>query len=1090
MGLDIGDLSSVLLCGVPPSQSQYAQRTGRAGRRDGNSLIVTVVNATPHDLYFHAAPMEIMAAPIEPPKIFLKASAVLERQFVAYCLDSWVKSGVNINAVPDNIGKCLSNQNYRKPNKFPQNFLGFVKNHIDTLLNTFLDMFPELREDNDDSYKDIELFAKGSFEEINTITHKVQNVFDALFNQYEKISQNVLELQKKINHLMVNQTSQNETLEINDLRSENKALNKLIETLKYKEVFSLLTDEGLLPNYAFPESGVVLNGILYRKEKSSEPSKTGDKSFPSRNKENDKQVYEFNRPSSLALTELAPGNKFYAAGHKFTIDQLDLNTDLITKWRLCPSCSHAQLAETGKNTACCPFCGSPMWIDSGQERSLIKVNTVYSNMDFARSLIGNETEDRQRSYYMRKTLVDIDEKNDILKSYTIKNDNFTFAYEFLKKAKIIDINFGELSDIGDTLTVQGQQITCKGFVVCKHCGKVQDDLKNPKHTIFCPARFMINDQNSVFTDSLFLYRELSTEAMRILVPATTLENSNIALESFIAAFKLGMKGYFGNVEHLYSTLSTLPVPGTNYRKQYLVVYDGVPGGTGYLKQLMRDKHSMISILEKAVSLMENCSCKDDPSKDGCYRCLYFYKQSQYISQISRTKAIELLSQILSGRDNLEETSNSLSNLEVKDLLESELERRFIEAFTHMSTAERSITLTREIIRDKEGFRLEIGQNKEKVVWLIEPQVKLGLAEGVSEHTIPDFVFWPTRDLDTVKPIAVYTDGFTYHKDNVTDDTLKRAAVVRSGEFKVWSLTWSDVEGVFSAQGNQGDLILNPTSMPSGEKVYIRTALNYHDASIIWPQKASAMELFIFYLQNQKSINIFQSHSRAYAFSLLDGKKIKDEGAFKAWHEAVPKFEYGLEIEPPLFGFTKSLFGSWRPHPESNIEVLAGYPINGDPEVNKSLGPFVWAILEDREEIRGKDYEKDWQEFWHFSNIMRFNERFMALTRSGLENMLYGSPLSAESSSTSDWSKVIDLIFEPQVKSFAIKCSEMNLPAPDSVGFELIGPNGAVIGEAELTWSSKKIALLLPEQKTNESLLVLKDWRIISSDEKLNPNWFI
>ena len=28
-------------------------------------------------------------------KIFLKASAVLERQFVAYCMDSWVKRSVS-----------------------------------------------------------------------------------------------------------------------------------------------------------------------------------------------------------------------------------------------------------------------------------------------------------------------------------------------------------------------------------------------------------------------------------------------------------------------------------------------------------------------------------------------------------------------------------------------------------------------------------------------------------------------------------------------------------------------------------------------------------------------------------------------------------------------------------------------------------------------------------------------------------------------------------------------------------------------------------------------------------------------------------
>ena len=37
-----------------------------------------------------------------------------------------------------------------------------------------------------------------------------------------------------------------------------------------------------------------------------------------------------------------------------------------------------------------------------------------------------------------------------------------------------------------------------------------------------------------------------------------------------------------------------------YRKQYLVIYDSVTGGTGYLKQLMNEKNSLIDIFERAL----------------------------------------------------------------------------------------------------------------------------------------------------------------------------------------------------------------------------------------------------------------------------------------------------------------------------------------------------------------------------------------------------------------------------------------------------------------------------------------------------------
>ncbi|MHC5829706.1 MAG: helicase-related protein, partial [Nostoc sp.] len=84
MGIDIGTLSSVLLCSVPPAQANYQQRIGRAGRRDGNAFIAAIANGTPHDLYFWADPMLMIAGGVDTPGSYLDASAILQRQLTAY----------------------------------------------------------------------------------------------------------------------------------------------------------------------------------------------------------------------------------------------------------------------------------------------------------------------------------------------------------------------------------------------------------------------------------------------------------------------------------------------------------------------------------------------------------------------------------------------------------------------------------------------------------------------------------------------------------------------------------------------------------------------------------------------------------------------------------------------------------------------------------------------------------------------------------------------------------------------------------------------------------------------------------------------
>jgi DEAD/DEAH box helicase domain-containing protein len=139
MGVDIGVLSSVLLCSVPPNQASYMQRTGRAGRHDGNALTTTLADGnSPHDLYFFTDTMEMLAGEVMPPGIFLKAAEVLRRQLFAFCLDNWVGSGVPDTALPDKTSAALDARDSLDQTRFPYTFLGFVQQHQDRLPADFL----------------------------------------------------------------------------------------------------------------------------------------------------------------------------------------------------------------------------------------------------------------------------------------------------------------------------------------------------------------------------------------------------------------------------------------------------------------------------------------------------------------------------------------------------------------------------------------------------------------------------------------------------------------------------------------------------------------------------------------------------------------------------------------------------------------------------------------------------------------------------------------------------------------------------------------------------------------------------------------
>ncbi len=133
----------------------------------------------------------------------------------------------------------------------------------------------------------------------------------------------------------------------------------------------------------------------------------------------------------------------------------------------------------------------------------------------------------------------------------------------------------------------------------------------------------------------------------------------------------------------------------------------MPGGTGYLKQLMQSEKELMKVLDLALDTLKSCPCNQEEGKDGCYRCLFAYRSSYSMPQTSRNMAVELLAEILSYRDRLVKVAH-ISDISLNIFLESELEARFIGALKKERSEALPIQLENNLVNGKPGYFLKVG----------------------------------------------------------------------------------------------------------------------------------------------------------------------------------------------------------------------------------------------------------------------------------------------------------------------------------------------------------------------------------------------
>jgi DEAD/DEAH box helicase domain-containing protein len=1065
MGVNIGDLASVVLCSVPPATSNYVQRVGRAGRKEGAAVSLTIASAQPHDLYYFEQPEDMMAGEIRPPGTFLNAPAVLERQLTAYCLDRWSEQTNPRPILPHRLEPVLDTVHKPEGKQgFPYDFFHFVESNLAPLLAGFLSLFAEI-ELTLESRSMLDRFARGS-EKHEGLTLKILKRLTRLVEERDDLRNRLQRIGRAIRKNRET-TARDEALEaeLDELKQHRDGLHEMLKQINGKLTLNFFTDEGLLPNYAFPEEGVELRSVILKKRDEPKPDEAKYRTI----------TFEYVRPGAAAITELAPGNVFYVQGRCVRVDQVGMGMSKPETWHFCDACGYMEmLTENGPGRDECPACGSANWTDTSLKRELVRLRQVIATTSDRRSRSHDEKDERELEFYNRHESVVIPQDAE-REAYQISGGGVPFGFEFLGKLTLRVVNLGQDSPEIHAFRLGGREVSSGGFVLCPDCGKVQGRRsargeEEMKHDLSCRHR----GKDTAPLQAVFLYRELHSEAIRVLLPSTS-PDEDAAMASFVAAVHLGLRLYFrGSIEHLHGCVDERPVPGTSLRRKYLVLYDQVPGGTGYLKELSQKPETFLEVLRLAHRHLRDCECQTriEHAADGCHRCILQSRRRRNQGKLSRTTAIRLLETILENAGRIERVDR-VSDIDIHPLIQSELEKSFLESLRAVPGAQ----LQPKIVRGKPGYLWRCAG----AAWEVGLQVAVDGNAKVKVASIPDFVLYPVR-AEASRPMAVFLDGFAFHADEtnghnrVAKDVQQRQALISSGAFWVWSFSWEDIQF-------RNDPSKIPAT-PLGEAQAVRRnilaehLLTSDELALAQISSVySSWSLFIEFL-GRPAEKFWTTISQLYALHLPAAlQRIRLESAIASVQAAASEFTLPPELTTaPEGDGVGAQFGDCQ---------IAGVVLVTLPGVRERNPAGVFAVIrfDDDVGLLEQEFARHWRGFLRLLNLLQFlpNAHFVTVRGCragefhGLVDAFHyflagGEPHSAPPERPPE----VELA-QSAVLPLLEAISERNLPRP-AVGFELEF-NGMIAGMAELAWPEKQIAVLEGKALPDREAFAEAGWQV-------------
>ncbi len=934
LGIDIGDLSTVGLASLPRTPASYLQRVGRAGRATGNAFVVATVPSGPRDLYYLSEPRHLIDGEVTPPAAYLSATELLCRQYLAFCLDRVASGEIRLGREMPRLLGALLDDGFAEGG-WLRLFVDTVTADADDLTRRFLDLYAD---DIDDTAREaVRAFAAKGMRD--RLVRTVEDWTAERAEQHRRLG----ELAQALSDLdRQGHLDDRDTDNRRRYSGEHKALSAMLREGWHRNALTGLAELSLLPSYNLRDDRTELDVSLWwtSDDEGDKGLHTSEETFP--------------RGSRTALTEFAPGAVFYARGYRVEIDALEIGPSGRPHYRhtrLCPDCGWG--TETvDPAPGHCPRCHGTAVADAGAVHKVLPLRRVSAVHRRDEALIEDENEDRTRTRFTTVTGVDV-EREHIAQAWRL--DDRTFGAEYVRQATIRTVNLGRGDRPGPDLSVAGTHTSAPRFPTCAHCGVVRDGQPEDKvrHRGWCATR----RGTPVRWEDLLLSHEITTQAVRLLLPVSTF-HVELRLTSLKTALLLGLREDFGgDPQHLDVVTARMPDDHRRTR-QFLVLHDTVPGGTGYLDRL-GDPDRMRRILRRAYDVLATCDCRDE-GRAACHRCLLGVAAPSEVAHADRRAALDLLTELLDGWTVRE--IPTVADIDISAVRLSELELRFREQLKRGVAAQegQSWSGTTGPRGEELDIRL-LGDDGAPRRWTARPLVRV-TASGVA--TEPDFLL--TRQDAQDAPVAVYLDGKAYHAsvetDRTADDARKRAALRDEG-YRVFSLTFADVDDFTR--------LLDGYESRLDELVDGRTAnrargavTDTRRAPVLW---GNPMRALLEYLRDPAE-DVWADTAVQTCLALMGspGHRVAAPVRCSADGLATALREWGEGGSPEAGAGTVVLA---RCTGTSGLPIAVVGSTEGSAP-DRSLG--VLTVLDDRpSEVGGPEHERRWREWLRWANLLQF-----------------------------------------------------------------------------------------------------------------------